>query len=207
MGKATEWRDRLFPDLMRRQILQLVIRGWKSCKDRVLANSLEPKINTLLAISLRKCKENLPFSIHTNVEVLDKSEGTVRGKIDICLLGCPDEDVYFAFECKRLRYPTRKGLRSNASEYVEKGMMRFVEGKYSSGLPFAGMIGYVMDGRSAKAIDTIHQSIRMYKIDLCVCRDDMLVPCELLRNCPVAKESLHSLSSVNLTIYHLFLVV
>lgn len=68
--------------------------------------------------------------------------------IDFVLTIGDDEDVYLACECKRLNVPYKKGVRTLVGEYVDEGLMRFVTGQYSSGLPLAMMLGYVMDAKT-----------------------------------------------------------
>ena len=61
-----------------------------------------------------------------------------------------------------MSYSTQIGVQSNctpnqnrtatqASEYVTKGMMRFVSGQYSPTWPLGAMLGYVMDGNMQTA--------------------------------------------------------
>lgn len=54
---------------------------------------------------------------------------------------------YLGYECKKLNVKRADGARrSEARDYVDKGMMRFVKGKYARDLPLGCMLGYVMDG-------------------------------------------------------------
>ena len=64
-------------------------------------------------------------------------------------------DAYLAYECKRLNVTTGTGTRSRAPEYVKCGVRRFVTEQYSEGLPFACMLGYVLDGRVSKAKQSV----------------------------------------------------
>src|SRR3546814_11055823 len=52
-----------------------------------------------------------------------------------------DDDVYLAYEFKRLNVPYRAGVANLCGAYVDDGLMRFVTGQYSNGLPMAMMIG------------------------------------------------------------------
>lgn len=71
--------------------------------------------------------------------------------IDFVVTIGDDEDVYLACECKRLNVPYRTGVRALVGEYVDEGLMRFVTGQYSSGLPLAMMLGYVMNAKTDMA--------------------------------------------------------
>lgn len=62
---------------------------------------------------------------------------SVSSNIDFVLTVGDDEDVYLACECKRLNVPYKSGVRGFVGEYVDEGLMRFVKGQYSNGLPLA----------------------------------------------------------------------
>jgi hypothetical protein len=55
------------------------------------------------------------------------------------------QTIFFTVECKRLRVTTKSHFTHLANKYVEEGIQRFVDGRYSAGLPCGGMVGYVMD--------------------------------------------------------------
>lgn len=80
----------------------------------------------------------------------------VGSKIDFVLTIGDEEDVYLACECKRLNVPYKRKTRALAHEYVRDGLMRFVSGQYSRGLPLAMMLGYVMD----QHVDIAHQRVK-----------------------------------------------
>jgi len=68
------------------------------------------------------------------------------------------DEVCLLIECKRLNV----NGASLAADYVSKGMMRFVTGKYGPDLPIAAMVGYVMDGQVPKASDSVIKQIRSH---------------------------------------------
>ena len=68
------------------------------------------------------------------------------------------EEVCLFIECKRLNV----NGASLATEYVSKGMMRFVTGQYAPDLPIGAMIGYVMDGQVPEALDSVIRQIRSH---------------------------------------------
>lgn len=76
------------------------------------------------------------------------SNVSAPSNIDFALTIGDDEDVYLACECKRLNVPYKTGVRALVGEYVDEGLMRFVTGQYSSGLPLAMMLGYVMNAKT-----------------------------------------------------------
>jgi hypothetical protein len=76
---------------------------------------------------------------------------TLSSNIDFVLTIGDDEDVYLACECKRLNVPYKSGIRGLVGAYVDDGLMRFISGQYSNGLPLAMMLGYVMNARLDRA--------------------------------------------------------
>ena len=72
----------------------------------------------------------------------------------------PVRETYLAYECKRLNVRTETRMRYLAPEYVDDGVVRFVSGQYSDGLPFGCMLGYVIDGDVAAADKRVRASLR-----------------------------------------------
>ena len=86
------------------------------------------------------------------------------GYVDVGILFSVGQDEVCLFiECKRLNV----NGASLAADYVSKGMMRFVTGKYAPNLPVAAMIGYKMDGQISKATDSVTKQIRSHLAGLC----------------------------------------
>ncbi len=72
----------------------------------------------------------------------DKMTSRTKGRIDICViydLRLRGEDD-ITFECKRLKNNGKN------QDYIKRGVMDFVSGKYAEKLPIAGMIGFVEKG-------------------------------------------------------------
>jgi hypothetical protein len=106
-----------------------------------------------------------PAHIVSQYELLpDAVVGDVspKGYIDIAVLFYVDrEEVYLAYECKRLNVSSSGGGRKSlATEYVREGMMRFVRAQYAQALPFGAMLGYVMDGDVLFALAAVKERIR-----------------------------------------------
>ncbi len=85
---------------------------------------------------------------------------SLTSSIDFVLTVGDDEDVYLAYECKRLNAPYRAGVANLCGAYVEDGLMRFVTGQYSNGLPMAMMIGYVMNGNNIRARQGLRRAMK-----------------------------------------------
>jgi hypothetical protein len=88
---------------------------------------------------------------------------SVGSKIDFVLTIGDEEDVYLACECKRLNVPYKTKTRTLAYEYVRDGLMRFISGQYSQGLPLAMMIGYVMNTDAGIAHKRVKRAISRSK--------------------------------------------
>ncbi len=208
IGDASLWAD-LFPDHLVPDILGLVITTWQRFKKPTLRD-LEVPITRRFREELRREKDfrELPFTIWPESSETDSTTGKEIGRIDIRFLHGYREDVYFAFECKRLRIPYESGIRSNASEYVGiDGMMCFITGKYSKALASGGMIGYVMDSDVTSAIHSVKEAIDRSFTILCLVRSTSLSSCSIMPNEKIIKETRHELPNRKFTIYHIFLAV
>ncbi len=80
------------------------------------------------------------------------------GYLDIQVLNINIEDVgnedeYFTFECKRLENNTKN------QAYIDNGILRFIENKYASKMPFSGMIGFVE--KAKKGIPFIASDLKL----------------------------------------------
>ncbi len=208
IGDASQWAD-LFPDNLIPDILGLVITTWQRFK-KPHRNDLEVPITRRFREELVMEKDHryLPFSIWPESSETDPKTGKEIGRIDIRFLHGYKENVYFAFECKRLRVPYKSGIRSNASEYVGvDGMMCFITGKYSRGLFSGGMIGYVMISDVRAAIQSVKKAISRNYTMLCLIRNTGLSSCSIMSNEKIIKETRHNLPNQRFTIYHVFLAV
>lgn len=73
------------------------------------------------------------------------------GRIDIRIIYSFDESEYFGMECKRVSGKDKRLAR----DYLSKGILRFVTGKYSPGHTWAAMLGFVIDGDMAGSLKLI----------------------------------------------------
>ncbi|RVT81627.1 hypothetical protein DXV76_20300 [Rhodobacteraceae bacterium CCMM004] len=71
---------------------------------------------------------------------------TRDGRIDLVLFWSQDPSSYLAYEAKRLHVQMPSGFQALSGKYVNDGLKRYATEKYSEGLPFGGMLGYVLDG-------------------------------------------------------------
>jgi hypothetical protein len=205
VGNVQNWAADLFPTHLIPAILELVLETWDKFKKPNSTENENP-ISSRFAEKLRQAKNeaDLPFKIRPEVQSIE-----TNGRIDILFdyTGTNREEVYFAFECKRLRIPYENRIDSNASQYIgEQGMMCFITGKYSAGLNYGGMIAYVMDGKANEAIIQVEKSMQGNKISLCLINNSFFITSSLLNDDKI-KETNHQLSDRIFTIYHVFLAV
>lgn len=140
------------------RLFRAVEAAWPVCvgplQSRKDTLSHEDDITEHLVRCLIRTKQQLPGRIHyqhTLLEEADDGHVSMSSNIDFVLTVGDDEDVYLACECKRLNVPYAKGVRGLFGPYVDDGLMRFITGQYSRGLPLAMMIGYVMNSRTDHA--------------------------------------------------------
>ena len=139
------------------QMSEAIEAAWLICIGPLQAKkgamTHEDHITVHLVQALRRTKK-VPGRIEYQQELLvEDANGNVSlsSSIDFVLTVGDDEDVYLAYECKRLNVPYPTRVRNLCVPYVEEGLMRFVTGQYSNGLPMAMMIGYVMNGNNGRA--------------------------------------------------------
>ena len=90
----------------------------------------------------------------------EKGVAYSKGKIDFAVFWDNDREKYLAYEAKRLNVKTKAGSTASlATEYVTKGLIRFVTEQYSEGLPVGCMLGYVLDGNAEKVQKKIIKAI------------------------------------------------
>jgi len=139
------------------RIVNAVETAWPICIAPLQSkkNSLthEDHITEHLVQSLIRTKLVPGRIIYQYTLLTEDGSGNVSApsNIDFVLTLGDDEDVYLACECKRLNVPYKTGVRALVNEYVDQGLMRFVTGQYSNGLPLAMMLGYVMNAKSDEA--------------------------------------------------------
>jgi prepilin-type processing-associated H-X9-DG protein len=161
VGNSGEWSDLLDPQVP--EIVKLILEGW-GLMGPIAPDSKEDPISLELCKKLRSVKNSSHLSLRIYpqfVELDSKAHGVDLGRIDIVFAPLvPDEEVYFALECKRVNVAHADGsVRGYYSEYVTEGLSRFVSGQYSSEVRHGGMIAFVLDGNVAEAMKGIVRNI------------------------------------------------
>ena len=88
-------------------------------------------------------------------------EDISTGRVDIRIVSLNDfkiDEAYYIIECKRLNNKNLIGTSGLNAEYVQNGILRFVERKYSSFYHLNGMLGFIVESMD---IDANIQNINM----------------------------------------------
>ena len=115
----------------------------------------ETTIAAHLVRAIHKIKsEELNNLLRVHEEVTTRSDANLLkpdGRVDLMITYNFRESDYFGIECKRIR-STPKDL---AKKYVDNGVARFVNGKYSKNHSWGAMVGFVIDGDPYGCADSI----------------------------------------------------
>ncbi len=195
-----------------REIIRAIALAWLRMRNPP-ADEIEDRITFRLAGRLQNDEDfrELPFDVVPQYWLLDL-HGRRLGRLDLRVKHLHSQRDYLAFEAKRLRIPRRRGVRAEYSVYVgEAGMMCFVTGKYSVGLPHAGMLAYVMDSDVPRAWDGISDAIENNRNSLKLCDGASFTasPIDDLTSATIASarvgETVHEFENGSMFITHMLL--
>lgn len=180
-GDLGIWLER-FKSLEER-VAETIEEVWPTCIEplKPIKNTMthEDHITNHLVAALIKSKK-LPGRLVPQYSLLTEAEDNtihLSSNIDFVLTVGDDENVYLACECKRLNVPFKSGLKGLVGKYVDDGLMRFITGQYSNGLPLAMMLGYVMNSRADRARKGLRSAmnVRATKIKLKLTTDSPVI--------------------------------
>ena len=212
-GNPNFWA-RAFPTKFIPEILALIEESWGTF-DAPNSSELEVPLALRFCCHLRLRKNalrSLPMWIERESVEDDLEAAKEKGRIDIRFVSAGNcrEEIYFAVECKRLSVPIKKknASKSLAADYVEKGMMRYVSGQYAAAVRHGAMVGFVMDGDVAKAIDSVKTAVVRRRKKLKMQATQTLASSTIAPGRPAVKETFHRLAKGRLfRIHHVFLSV
>ena len=207
IGAPTHWVDLI--DSMVPQILEMVVATWQAMPSPAPGEK-EDKITNDLCRALRQSRtaRTLMFQIHTQFVELEPLAGDDIGHLDIVFVPLiPVEHIYFCLEAKRLNAVKGGKIRAYASEYVKFGMLRFITGQYSKAVRHGGMVGYVLDGKVARATANVAANIRRRCAALCMTAPGLMHPSTVLIGERRARETHHfrKHERTEFVIHHLFM--
>ncbi|HEY4934731.1 MAG TPA: hypothetical protein VII23_24450 [Terriglobales bacterium] len=181
-----------------------------------MRSEIEDRITFRLAGRLTKDPNfaEIPYDVVAQYWLLGLN-GRRLGRLDLRFKHRHSQRDYFAFESKRLHvtYPGGRFSTEYPTYVGDGGMMAFVDGQYSKLLPAAGMLSYVMDGRSDKAWSGLQKRVKSRRERL-----------KLIENCELTEsilskaignalegtrlgETEHDLKTHRLRLFHLLLPV
>lgn len=206
IGDPGLWSD-TFPEELLPRILDLVMDTWQDF-EKPPPTDHEVPITRRFKHALKQAKDyrRLPVRIEREPAEDDPITGEELGRIDLKFLPAMSarEEVYFAFECKRLNALEDGSRRTLAPEYVTEGMMRFITGQYAGSMQHGGMIGYVLDGRCDDAIRLVGSNIRSRSGELKMDSPASFAKSTLRPDNEMIRETGHRLSRL-FRLHHLFL--
>ena len=208
IGDADIWSD-TFPEELIPRVLDLVTDTWNDF-DKPGPADLEVPITQRFKHALKQAKDLrlLPVRIEREPAEDHPTTGIELGRIDLKFVPAVSalEEVYFAFECKRLNVVDNGRRRTLAPEYVTEGMMRFVTGQYASSVGDGGMIGYVLDGRCDDAIQLVGQNVNSRASELRLVSATTLAASSLRPHNGAVRETAHDAKpSRHFRLHHVFL--
>jgi hypothetical protein len=207
-GDPSLWSE-VFPEELIPQILEMALSVWGSMpKPHRRTREVPITLRFLTALKEDKnMRQEVPVRISRECVEDDMRTGRELGRIDLCFIPAYRcrEEVYFAFECKRLNVVYKRGRNTLAPAYVRQGMMRFIKSQYASRLYKGGMIGYVMDGDQTSAIIAVDRNVKRHRAALRMKLPGDLGTSSVLPSHPSAKETVHNLGARKFHIHHLFL--
>jgi len=207
VGDAAQWDD-LFPWHLLPRIFDLVTETWDRF-EKPGPDAQEPPITKRFRSALKQAKDYkaLPFYIMREDVEDDFETAEELGRKDLAFYPTHEssrEEVYFAFECKRLNAKVKGKLRTLASDYVSDGMTRYVSHQYSRFMSQGGMIGYVLDGRCVHSMKLVENNIRSQHVALKMDAPGRFLSSKLRPQNPLVRETEHKLLG-SFRIHHIFL--
>jgi hypothetical protein len=210
-GSTRNLRLALFPIGFAGEVMLHVLETWRVlCLERDV--TMEPAITAVFRDALIDTYVAAGRSWFITLEdpITDPSFGTELGRNDLRFYP-PNhygQTIFFTVECKRLRVTSESGLRHLADKYANEGVQRFVDRRYSNGLPCGGMVGYVMDNQIALAFASMQEEILKRRSALKLPTQDAIrAPSAVLPDYVWSADTLHERTDCRFLLHHLLLGV
>lgn len=218
------WRDNLWPGFVK-FLLQLIVDAHAQLK---AANICQPtwrenQFSAALLLHIWQIRDagedGVPFAFIPEGESRILLEAIIKGKVK----GKDDPDkakrIDFAFRHTGMNRTTYFGVEAKVltdktigtrkpgvskSDYVNKGMLRFVDGRYSDGLQVGAMVGFIISGTYTSMASEIEREVITSKLPV----KSNLVPVAVDPRCPSHYQSEHPRASgLDILLHHLFFQV
>lgn len=210
-GSTRNLRLALFPIGFAGEVMLHMLETWRTlCLERDVTK--EEAITAVFRNALIEAYVAAGRSWFITLEdpITDPDFGTELGRNDLRFYP-PNhygQTIFFTVECKRLRVANESGLRHLIDKYADEGVQRFVDGKYSNGLPCGGMVGYVMDNQTALAFASIQEEILKKRSALRLpTQDGIRIPSAVLPDYGWSADTLHERTDCRFLLHHVLLGV
>lgn len=210
-GSTDLLRRELFPIGFAGEVMLLILETW-----HVFSLRCEVRRETRITAVFREAlitayvEAGRTWFISLEDPITDPTFGTELGRNDLRFYP-PNhhaQTIFFTLECKRLRVTTPSGFRDLVDKYVDDGVMRFVNGRYSPGLPCGGMIGYVMDNETSKAFISVIAEIKLKAASLKLrVKDGIRTPSMILSGFETSADTFHERADGLFQLHHLLVGV
>jgi hypothetical protein len=210
MGSTAGLKRELFPVGFAGEVMLHIVETWAVFSfDRKVRH--ETRITALFRDALIETyvAAGRNWFIALEDPITDADFGTELGRNDLRFYpqNHYGQKVFFTVECKRLRVQGKSGLSHLADKYIDEGLLRFVSGRYSVGLPCGGMVGYVMDGNVAEAFATVRKSIDAKARELKMSAKRMSAPSKAIPSYEWSGDTRHNCQGGELAVHHVLVNV
>jgi len=99
-------------------------------------------------INNNEIKNRIKLNYDIVCEAAEYKKEKISGYVDLRISSSNsliDSAAYYIIECKRLDNKNHKGTSGLNAEYIKNGIMRFVNGQYSTNKNINGIIGFVIE--------------------------------------------------------------
>jgi hypothetical protein len=205
-GSTSPLRRKLFPNGFAGEVMRHVLETWNSFSPHHQVRQ-ETRITAVFRDALIKAYVAAGRSWFITLEdpITEPDFGTEMGRNDLRFYppNHHGQTIFFTLECKRLRVTTKSGLKHLADKYADEGIQRFVEGRYSAGLPCGGMVGYVMDNDDSKAFASVRSQIESKRVALKMpSKNGMRVPSAVLPDHEWSADTFHTRTDGKFAVHH-----
>lgn len=187
LGFASE--QRVIEELFLKAILDAFDRiEVKFMLEEAIRDALVRDLETQNAYTKDYLTNNFFFLSFEHWENVSETE---RSRSDLVLF---TTGMAFVIECKLLRFADAK--------YIDEGLRRFVEMKYSRNSNFAGMLGFIIKGKPENIIKNLKKKVKQFHL---LPESEYLLE-ETVLDYPLSFQSKHLRENQTpIHIYHLFL--
>lgn len=205
-GNTNPLRRELFPLGFAGEVMLLILETWHNFSPHHEIRG-ETRITAVFRDALIKAYAAAGRSWFVALEdpITDPDFGTELGRNDLRFYppNHHGQTIFFTVECKRLRVKTKSGFRHLADKYADEGVQRFVDGRYSAGLPCGGMIGYVMDNETSQAFASVQSEIKTRHAALKMpAQNGIRIPSTVLSSYQWSADTVHNRTDGEFVVHH-----